>query len=203
MDINVTLTFFPYDIEYVKDNFISAIGDEYNVRNRGYKGVINEYYIQQYNAPKQQFVLFSPKSNPHTTIMYANIMDGYVNLIEFVAEKCGMEYYNISICDGTSQMMEAYHFHYYSSAGCRHILCYQDPQWVFYEEGEPLEFENVELYKLRLKKKRLNKEIILQYLNHLGWNLWDENFWHTENVVYEFEEYNKKMDKGFLCRLFG
>lgn len=27
---NVTLTFFPYDIEYVKDNFISAIGAEYN-----------------------------------------------------------------------------------------------------------------------------------------------------------------------------
>ena len=85
-------------------------------------------------------------------------------------------------------MMEAYHFHYYSSTKCRHILCYQDPQWVFYEDGAPLEFENVELYKLRLKKKRLNKEIILQYLNHLGWNLLDENFWRTENVVYEFVE---------------
>ena len=30
MDLNVTLTFFPYDIEYVKDNFISAIGAEYD-----------------------------------------------------------------------------------------------------------------------------------------------------------------------------
>ncbi len=27
---NITHTFFPYDIEYVKDNFISAIGAEYN-----------------------------------------------------------------------------------------------------------------------------------------------------------------------------
>ena len=145
-----------------------------------------EYYIQQYNAPDAQFILYAPQNNPHTTIMYANIMDGYVNLIKYVAKKCGMEYYNVSIYDGTSQMMEAYHFHYYSSTKCRHILCYQDPQWVFYEDGEPLEFENVELYKLRLKKKRLNKEIILQYLNHLGWNLLDENFWRTENVVYEF-----------------
>ena len=31
MEINVTLTFFPYDIKYVKDNFISAIG----AKNKG------------------------------------------------------------------------------------------------------------------------------------------------------------------------
>ncbi len=30
MDLNVTLTFYPYDIEYVKDNFISAIGAKYS-----------------------------------------------------------------------------------------------------------------------------------------------------------------------------
>ena len=187
MDINVTLTFFPYDIEYVKDNFVSAIGTEYNMCHfDDYKGAINEYYIQQYNAPCTQFILYAPKSNPHTTIMYANIIDGYDKLINFVAKKCEMDYYKISIYDGTSQMMEAYHFHFYSSTKCRHILCYKDPQWVFYEEGNPLDFENVELYKLRLKKKRLNKEIILQYLNCLGWNMLNENFWCAENVVYEF-----------------
>lgn len=189
MNINVTLTFFPYDIEYVKDNFISALGTEYNVNKVDEnEEPLDEYYIQQYGASKVQFILFSPKSNPHTTIMYANIMDGYVNLIKYVSKKCEMEFYNISICDGKEQWMEAYHFHYYNSKNSRHILCYKDPQWVFYEDGEPLEFENVELYKLRLKKKRLNKEIILQYLNHLGWNLLDENFWRTENVVYEFVE---------------
>lgn len=187
MDLNVTLTFFPYDIEYVKDNFISIIGSEYKVyQYYGDKSVINEYYIQQYNAPCTQFILYASKSNPHTTILYANIIDGYDKLINFVAKKCEMDYYKISIYDGTSQMMEAYHFHYYSSTKCRHILCYKDPQWVFYEEGKPLEFEDVELYKLRLKKKRLNKEIILQYLNCLGWNMLNENFWCAENVVYEF-----------------
>lgn len=187
MDINVTLTFFPYEIEYVKDNFFAAIGAEYNMCHyKDYKGVINEYYIQQYNAPHAQFILYAPKNNPNTTIMYANIIDGYVNLIKYVAKKCKIEYYNISIYDGTSQMMEAYHFHYYSSTRHRHILCYQDPRWVFYEEGEPLEFEKVELYKSRLKKNRLNKEIILEYLNYLGWNIVDENFWSTNNEIYEF-----------------
>lgn len=188
MDIhNITLTFFPFDIEYVKDKFISATGDEYKVRFiDGHKGAINEYYIQQYNAPRVQFILYTPISCPHTTIMCANIMDGYINIVKYVSKKYGMKYYNVLISDGRSKWMEAYHFHYYSPLKTRHILCYQDPQWVFYEEGEPLEFENVELYKSRLKKNRLNKEILLQYLNCLGWNIMDENFWHTNNVIYEF-----------------
>lgn len=159
---NITLTFFPYDIEYVKDKFIIALGSEYNVRYVvDNKGVAKGFYIQQHKASRVQFILYMPQSNSHTTIMYANIMDGYINLVKYVSKKCGMKFYNILISDGKSQMMEAYHFRHYSSGAIRHILCYRDPKWVFYEEGEPLEFENVELYKSRLKKKRLNKEIIL------------------------------------------
>ena len=37
MEINVTLTFFPYDIEYVKDNFISANQQRTQVGNYNYQ----------------------------------------------------------------------------------------------------------------------------------------------------------------------
>ena len=186
---DLALTFFPVGIECVKDSFMSALDKEYKVQSVvEHNGKLINYYIQQYNAPRVQFILFAPKSNPHTTVMLANIMDGYINLVNFVSKKCGLEYYNVRISNGTSQMAEAYHFHYYSSSRARHLLCYQDPQWVFYEDGEPLEFEDVELYKSRLKKNRMNREIILQYLKRLGWDIVNENFWCTENVVYEFVE---------------
>lgn len=190
MDIhNISLTIFPYDIEYVKDKFISAIGEEYNMLFfDSYKGFINEYYTQQYNAPREQFILYTPTSNPHSTIMFANIMDGYVSLVKYVSKTCGMKYYNVLISDGWSNWMEAYHFDYYSPMKTRHILCYRDPQWVFYEEGEPLEFENVELYKSRLKKNRLNKEIILQYLNYLGWDIQQNDFWKPIYGCYLFDK---------------
>ena len=184
---DITLTFFPIGIECVKDCFIAALEKEYKVQSIvEHKGILEDYYIQQYNAPRVQYILYAPKSNPHTTVMFANIMDGYARLTQFVSKKYGLEYYNVRISDGTSQMAEAYHFHYYSPSRVRHLLCYQDPQWEFYEEGEPLEFEDVELYKSRLKKNRLNREIILQYLKRLGWDIMNENFWRTENVVYEF-----------------
>ena len=86
--------------------------------------------------------------------------------------------------------MEAYHLHYYSKINVRNILCYRDPQWVFYEDGEPLEFENTELYKQRLKRKRFNKEIILKYVHY--WDIMDERFWRTDNAAYEFIRTSQK-----------
>lgn len=103
-----------------------------------------------------------------------------------------MKYYSITISDGKSKSMEAYHLHYYSKINVRNILCYRDPQWVFYEDGEPLEFENTELYKQRLKRKRFNKEIILKYVHYLGWDIMDERFWRTDNAVYEFIRTSQK-----------
>jgi hypothetical protein len=185
---NITLTFFPVDINIVKNYFISAIGEQYSMRYiDNYTESIRSYYNQQYDAPQVKFLLFSPKSNPHTTIMFANIIDGYVNLIKYVSKQCDLEYYNISIFDDSqSQMMSSYHFHYHSQYRERHLLCYQDPQWVFFEEGEPLWFENISYYKQRIKKNRLNKSIIIEYLKSLGWDVNNEIFWLSSTELYEF-----------------
>jgi hypothetical protein len=186
---NITLTFFPVDINIVKNYFISAIGEQYSMRYiDNYTESIRSYYNQQYDAPQVKFLLFSPKSNPHTTIMFANIIDGYVNLIKYVSKQCDLEYYNISIFDDSqSQMMSSYHFHYYSKNRERYILCYQDPKWVFFDEGEPLWFENISYYKQRIKKNRLNKNIIIEYLKSLGWDVSTEIFWiPSTDELYEF-----------------
>lgn len=186
---NITLTFFPNKLSFVKENFISAIGTEYNIcQLSNYKGSIRNYYIQQYNAPQIRFLLYTPKNNPYTTVMFANILDGYINLIKYVSKKYNMEYYNISMSDGKSQMMKAYHFHYYAPLQQRHILCYQDPNWVFFEEGKPLWFEDTNYYKQRLKMDRLNKNVILEYLKSIGWEIYKEDFWLPVNDFYEFKK---------------
>lgn len=185
---NITLTFFPVDINIVKNYFISAIGEQYSMRYiDNYTESIRSYYNQQYDAPQVKFLLFSPKSNPHTTIMFANIIDGYVNLAKYISKKYDIEYYSISIFDDSqSQVMSSYHFHYYSKNRERHLLCYQDPKWVFFDEGEPLWFENTSYYKQRIKKNRLNKSIIIKYLKSLGWDVNNEIFWLSSTELYEF-----------------
>jgi hypothetical protein len=190
---NITLTFFPVDINIVKNYFISAIGEQYSMRYiDNYTESIRSYYNQQYDAPQVKFLLFAPKSNSHTTIMFANIIDGYVNLIKYVSKQCDLEYYNISIFDDSqSQMMSSYHFHYHSKNRERHLLCYQDPKRVFFDEGEPLWFENISYYKQRIKKNRLNKSIIIEYLKSLGWDVSTEIFWiPSTDELYEFSRGN-------------
>ena len=187
---NITLTFFPVDINIIKKHFISALGTRYSVCHcDNDTDSIRQYYTQQYNAPQIKFLLFAPKCNPHTTIMFANIIDGYVNLVKYVFKECNMEYYNVSIFNGEqSQMMTSYHFHYYSQYRERHLLCYQDPQWVFFDKGLPLWFENTSYYKHRIKKNRLNENIITEYLKSLGWDINNDIFWLPSNGYYEFSK---------------
>lgn len=42
--------------------------------------------------------------------------------------------------------------------------------WSYYEQGTPRSWEDLENYAQRLKKKRLNAEILLTYLDRLGLN---------------------------------
>ena len=108
-------------------------------------------------------------------------MDGYVNLIKHISKQFNLNFYHFVIQTSSSQMLESYQFHYYSNSQSRHVLCYQDPQWVFYEEGMVLPFEDISLYKQRIKKSRLNENILLQYLRRLGWNIEDNDFWNPSN----------------------
>ncbi|MBO6252908.1 MAG: hypothetical protein ILA39_04400 [Bacteroidaceae bacterium] len=60
-------------------------------------------------------------------------------------------------------------FHYGGTDGReRDILTYKDPRWVFYEEGEPLDFEDLDLYKNRLIRDRLNDKILIKYIERMG-----------------------------------
>ena len=45
---------------------------------------------------------------------------------------------------------------------------YDDTHWVFYDTGEPIEIENLNYYKVRLKKERISRNIVMEYMSKLG-----------------------------------
>ena len=55
----------------------------------------------------------------------------------------------------------------------RKIMAYEEDKWIFYEEGSPLDIEDENNYKNRVIKKRLNSDIIVEYLNKIGIDLWE------------------------------
>ena len=66
----------------------------------------------------------------------------------------------------------------------RDILAYKDPNWVFYEKGTPLPFEETELYNKRRIKQRLNCDIIINYLHKYGVEFENIDLNITENFTY-------------------
>jgi hypothetical protein len=64
-------------------------------------------------------------------------------------------------------------------------------EWVFFQKGEPQGFEEPELYLLRLKRDRLNRVIIVRYLQRCGWDIARASFWDAPEAVY-FEELRKQ-----------
>lgn len=185
MDIAIEL--FNADIETVKQKLLSLSPfNSFQVSSQNHssgKMEVLGMLTPQYLPSQIRFILFEPICNIGTTICYTNLSNGWGEVFDGRASSLGFKAYHCRICD---EQYAAYHFDCFDGTKKRYVLCYQDPQWVFYEEGEPLEFEDVELYKSRLKKNRLNREIILKYLKRLGWDIMNENFWSTENVVYEF-----------------
>lgn len=77
-------------------------------------------------------------------------------------------------------------FFYSKSPGVeRKIMTFWDGIWEFEESGNPIEIEVLNYYKTRLKKKRLNKDIIFEYMRRLGINFYDidEDITHYLNLI--------------------
>lgn len=59
-------------------------------------------------------------------------------------------------------------FTYYKGNKERVIYSIRENKWVFYQEGEPLDFEDINNYKKRKISERFNSSILHKYLNILG-----------------------------------
>jgi len=52
-----------------------------------------------------------------------------------------------------------------------------EPSWKFYDHGEPLDFEDVDYYRAKIKKERLTPKIIAGYLKQMTYGSLRREFW--------------------------
>ena len=190
--MNVALVLLKANIEIVKSALLALpIFKTFQLsivelkNNENILNLVNPEY-----SPKQkEIILYSPLCNRDTTICYTNLLYGWSNFFDAYSFKLNFEIYACLISEGPP--FEAYHFMCFKGEYKRYVLCYQDPRWVFYEKGTPLSFEDLTFYKSKYKKKRLNKNVIIRYLQHVGWNLEDENIWHTAHKIYKIQQIQK------------
>lgn len=123
----------------------------------------------------------------------SNRRDGMSSLCQNLSRELGCKLYKFGISKGE----EAYYgcTFFYCSKGEREraILAYMEDRWVFWQRGELLPFENPAYYSNRFIKKRLNYDILVEYLGKMGINLFDidsnvENCMTFERIKWDSEE---------------
>ncbi len=125
-----------------------------------------------------RILFWEPLNCSGNTVCMANHSDGMSHTVSRLAQELPYTWINIRIHAGPSH--PASFFDYYADGGrvVRSISSYVDEDgWIFFQEGPVQSFENKSYYHRRLKKDRLNRAIITEYMAKLGFNIQEDAFW--------------------------
>lgn len=117
----------------------------------------------------RKFSFWKSSQYPSMIFFSSNSSDGNITLCNVLHIKTGCPYILCRMHNGNGGYMSGYMFHYVDkNKQERHVLAYKNPKWTFYQQGKPMPFEDTTLYNSRTIKKRLNKNVIFNYLHKLG-----------------------------------
>lgn len=160
----------------------------------------NNYNISLLNSEKVDFslALRSDSILEYKSIWYTNINgntiyvdntgEAYYSLIWNVCTRNKLEAVHIKLSDDNATY-PGYMMNYYNINGEeRAIQCYKDGEkWMFHTEGKVQFFEDNKRYSERIKRKRFNREVIIEYCKRLGLDITDSSFWEPVGNIYYFE----------------
>lgn len=161
--------------------------------------VIQQYFLKKFDsdAPYNQIVVSSdsslplrivfwePLDHPGKTVFVGNCSDGLSHLVFNFSEDSPFTWINVRIYEDA--LYPGCFFDFYANKRNieRNIYSSKDEEgWTFFEEGPLQPFEEPTCYKNRLKKDRITKQLITNYLGRLGFNVKEEPFWRTSESAY-------------------
>lgn len=121
-----------------------------------------------------RFCCWESEKYPNKIFLISNYEDGLYTLCNIIHKNVGKNLIMCSLSNEADMENPFYQF-YYSNMNFdeRKIMAYKEDKWVFYENGKPLSIENEKYYKNKIIKKRLNNDIIVEYLKKIGIDLWE------------------------------
>jgi len=135
-------------------------------------------------------VFFIPKCCQDKTIMISNYSDGWITLGNKISNESSSFHYNFRLSKGENENLINSFTFWNNGKNQRVVYTIKDPKWLFYEQGNPLWFENVENYKKRLIRDRLNFEILVSYCEKIGIYILNKNFFASEDNAIYLEQIN-------------
>lgn len=163
------------------ENFVKMLEESYQTAVKHGKVQISsaELNIENYFNPKygenmEDFVLWENCLYEDMIFFASKQVDGLYSLCHVLREKFQCAMLQCSLSNHTSEYNPMYRFHFTNMNGEeRIVMAYKEDKWVFFQSGIPLGIENIELYKNRMIRNRINNSIIKEYLLKLNINILD------------------------------
>jgi hypothetical protein len=133
---------------------------------------------------KRTIVIYPSKSSRNSTIFLVNFQDGWHSMVYGISKKLCTK--TISIRMSSSNIIYPVNeLNIMCSGNTQRIIrvMLDGRKWEFYQKGEPLSIEDTQNYQNRKIKDRFNRNILINYLGKMGFDIQDDTFWEANEAV--------------------
>ena len=117
-----------------------------------------------------------------TTLFVSSVSDGYHSMVMAISKKIPGVVMNFRVSRMDLEYPGVFIESFVAGRSQRTVYSMKDErEWVFWEKGDPLEFEEPQRYLARRKRDRLNPDIISGYLQKLGYVSLEREFWISDH----------------------
>jgi hypothetical protein len=122
------------------------------------------------------------------TVFMTTTSDGRSLAIWKLAKETPWRWINIDVDDSPAQFYQGFRFQYHDAFRTvnRDIRAGigDDDRWFFDARGDLMPFENADHYQRSRIKDRLNRRILSEYLQNIGYDITDAGFWGAAGPAY-------------------
>jgi hypothetical protein len=127
-----------------------------------------------------RILFWEPRIHPGTTVIMCAFSDGLAYSVFRLSESSPHAWINVRIYKGGEYPGCFFSYYADNRKTERVVQAYKEDEWIFFQKGPAQSFENLDYYTRRLKRDRLNREIITEYMERLGIMIREDCFWQTD-----------------------
>lgn len=131
---------------------------------------LRKYIDPETGATLEHFSWWASESYPNMVFLSSNQADGFYSGCYSLRSRLGCSYVNFTVSqEGDLESYNKNSFYYMGpDKKERVVYSLKEDRWTFYQEGDPLPFEDLSHYGKRRVKDRINFDIIKEYLLKIG-----------------------------------
>ncbi len=141
----------------------------------------------------RRLMIFEPAGMAAHSAMVTNLRDGWSTLVNILAGHISGTHFLVRsepAGEYPATSLEVWR----DGASVRRVHAMREEGgWVFFQQGEPLAFEDTESYSRRRIRDRFNKSLALETMGRAGWPLSTPDFWRSAGSAWYAEELDQHM----------